>query len=561
MPSPSSAHWLSLVGSVWLQTINGPNADFPVYSSQLKEVKGISQVQLNFLAFASDAGKLFGWFAGVAALYLPLWLVAVVGASFGLVGYGVQFLFLERPGLAYWHLFLLTSLAGNGICWINTVCYLLCIKNFPSDSRVAVSLATSYLGLSAKLYTTMAEKMPRGATARYSKEKVYLLLNAVVPMLVTLVAAPSLRVVELTSHRRTDPAFLAMFAITLATGACAVVGSIGSKSIGLSTSEHMISLYILLALPVLIPAALKVRESMDKLREAKRENRVHDVAAATDVPETAVSVLEVAEAAENKEEDDAAAGESGGQDEVGGIRLLRRLDFWLYFLSYMFSGTLGLVFLNNLGQIAESRGLSDPSTLVSLSSSFGFFGRLLPAFLDYYTAKSGYSLSRTASMAALMAPMAGAFFLLLDPRDMFLYTSTAVVGTCTGAITSVAVSATGELFGRKHFGVNHNVLVANIPVGSLCFGYLAAFLYQREARGASRCAGAACYRGTFLVWGATCAVGTALCTVLYARSRGFAGRLPPPARSTTMPCAGQRPATNLGDDNKGPEPEVSSTAV
>ena len=84
--SPSSAHWLSLVGSIWLQTINGPNADFPVYSSQLKDLKHISQVQLNFLAFASDAGKLFGWFSGVAALYLPLWLVAFVGAAFGLVG-------------------------------------------------------------------------------------------------------------------------------------------------------------------------------------------------------------------------------------------------------------------------------------------------------------------------------------------------------------------------------------------------------------------------------------------------------------------------------------------
>ncbi|KAL5202406.1 hypothetical protein ABZP36_013358 [Zizania latifolia] len=558
MSTPSSAHWLSLVGSVWLQTINGPNADFPVYSSQLKEVKGISQVQLNFLAFASDAGKLLGWFAGVAALYLPLWLVAVVGAAFGLVGYGIQFLFLERSGLAYWHMFLLTSLAGNGICWINTVCYLLCIKNFPSDSRVAVSLATSYLGLSAKFYTTMAEKLPLGASARYSKAKIYLLLNAVVPMLVTLVVAPSLRVVELTSHKRTDPVFLAMFAITLATGACAVVGSIGSKSIGLSSKEHMVSLYVLLALPILIPAALKIRESMDKLREAKRENRVHDLA--TDEPDTAVSVLDVE--AENKdEEDDAAAtatGERSGQDEVGGLRLLRRLDFWLYFLSYMFSGTLGLVFLNNLGQIAESRGLSDPSILVSLSSSFGFFGRLLPAFLDYYTAKSGYSISRTGSMAALMAPMAGAFFLLLGESDMFLYTSTAVVGTCTGAIASVAVSATSELFGRKNFGVNHNVLVANIPVGSLCFGYFAAFLYQKEARGGSRCVGAACYRDTFLLWGSMCTVGTALCSVLYARSRGLlAGRRLPPA---TTAARTPRWSANLGDDNNN-GPVASGIAV
>ncbi|XBJ18686.1 hypothetical protein VPH35_009796 [Triticum aestivum] len=122
-------------------------------------------------------------------------------------------------------------------------------------------------------------------------------------------------------------------------------------------------------------------------------------------------------------------------------------------------------------------------------------------------------------MASLMAPMAGAFILLMDPRDMLLYTSTAVIGTCTGAITSVAVSATSELFSTKNFGLNHNVLVANIPVRSLCFGYLAGFLYQqREARGGNRCVGAACYRDTFLLCGLTCAVGTALCAALYARS-------------------------------------------
>ncbi|KAJ1286007.1 hypothetical protein BS78_03G320800 [Paspalum vaginatum] len=532
MPSPSSAHWLSLVGSIWLQTINGPNADFPVYSSQLKDLKHITQVQLNFLAFASDAGKLFGWFSGVAALYLPLWLVAFVGAAFGLVGYGVQYLFLDSAGLRFWHLFLLTSLAGNGICWINTVCYLLCIRNFGASSRVAVSLATSYLGLSAKVYTSLAESIP-GLAA--SKAKAYLLLNAVVPMLVTVVVAPSLRVVDLRSGAGTDAAFLVMFAITLATGACAVVGSIGSTSRGLSSREHMISLAVLLATPILIPLALRVRESLNKIRETKRENRIHDLDAEDDAAGAATVVVVVVDVAasdvdESKEEGDggvaATAAEKPPQEEVGGLRLLRKLDFWLYFFSYMFSGTLGLVFLNNLGQIAESRRLGQTSTLVSLSSSFGFFGRLLPSFLDYYSAKSGYSISRTGSMACLMAPMAGAFFLLLNSSDFFLYLSTAVIGTCTGAITSVAVSATSELFGTKNFGVNHNVVVTNIPVGSLCFGYFAAYLYQRGARGSHRCFGAGCYQETFVVWGATCAVGTLLCAVLYARSRSFAGRLP-----------------------------------
>ncbi|VAH81307.1 unnamed protein product [Triticum turgidum subsp. durum] len=283
----------------------------------------------------------------------------------------------------------------------------------------------------------------------------------------------------------------------------------------------MVSLSVLLAVPMLIPVALKIRESMNKIWEAKRENRIHDLGT-----DDAVVVIEVMDL-EYKEEEIAVA-EENPQEEVGGLQLLKKPDFWLYFFSYMFSGTLGLVFLNNLGQIAESRGLGQTSTLVSLSSSFGFFGRLLPSFMDYYSAKSGHSISRTGSMASLMAPMACAFFLLLNPGSVFLYASTAIIGTCTGAITSVAVSATSELFGAKNFGVNHNVLVSNIPVGSLCFGYFSAFLYQREAgaRGAATCSGASCYRATFAIWGATCVVGTLLCVVLYVRSRSFAGRLP-----------------------------------
>jgi len=134
---------------------------------------------------------------------------------------------------------------------------------------------------------------------------------------------------------------------------------------------------------------LRVRESMAKIRETKWENRVYDHD--SDGPETAVSVSVVEIEVEAKQEEEQGQEpeqqRATGQEEVGGLRLLRKLDFWLYFFSYMFSGTLGLVFLNNLGQIAESRGLADASTLVSLSSSFGFFGRLLPAFLDYYTAK------------------------------------------------------------------------------------------------------------------------------------------------------------------------------
>lgn len=130
--------------------------------------------------------------------------------------------------------------------------------------------------------------------------------------------------------------------------------------------------------------------------------------------------------------------------------------------------------------------------------------------------------SRPGSLVALMAPISGAFFILLNPTHLCLYISTAIIGVCTGAISSIAVSLTSDLFGTTHFGVNHNVLVANIPLGSFIFGFLAARLYHKQGHGDSgRCIGVECYRETFIIWGSLSLIGTFLSLLLYARNRKF----------------------------------------
>jgi len=131
------------------------------------------------------------------------------------------------------------------------------------------------------------------------------------------------------------------------------------------------------------------------------------------------------------------------------------------------------------------------------------------------------AISRPASMMVLMAPTAGAFFLLLNKTHLALYVSTAIIGVCTGAITSIAVSTTTELFGTKNFSVNHNVVVANIPVGSLLFGYLAATVYHKGVNENGKCMGMECYRNTFIIWGSLCFFGTFLACILHARTRKF----------------------------------------
>ncbi|KAK1304342.1 hypothetical protein QJS10_CPB11g00036 [Acorus calamus] len=67
--------WMVLVVTIWIQAFSGTNFDFSAYSSDMKSALGISLVQLNYLAVASDLGKAFGWSSGLALLYLPIWTV------------------------------------------------------------------------------------------------------------------------------------------------------------------------------------------------------------------------------------------------------------------------------------------------------------------------------------------------------------------------------------------------------------------------------------------------------------------------------------------------------
>ena len=275
MSSSRALQWLSLVGIIWLQSINGTNTNFPAYSSELKHLLSISQVQLNNLAFASDAGKLLGWFSGVAAVYLPLWLVLLIGSSLGLFGYGLQYLFVTNQisFLSYWHIFILTVIAGNSICWINTVSYVVAIRNFPSDRQVVVGLTTSYLGLSAKVYTDIV-----GAVfppSPHERAKAYLLLNSVLPVIICAIAAPLVREVDVGRPGDMKIGFIAMFVITVATGVYSVISSLASISGKLSSWSHVIGTGVFLLVPLVIPVAEKIIELVRKYWGISTESKVY----------------------------------------------------------------------------------------------------------------------------------------------------------------------------------------------------------------------------------------------------------------------------------------------
>lgn len=178
-----------------------------------------------------------------------------------------------------------------------------------------------------------------------------------------------------------DAGFVIMFVITIVTGVYSVISSLGLLVSSSALINNVIGTGVFLLAPLAIPAAEKIRGVMSEKWNLNRERKVYDF---TIEELGGIRVGDRDLGVKDEEGDDHDVDIVGVREEIGVKKMLIRLDFWLYFFVYFSSATLGLVFLNNLGQIAESRGSSRTSSLVSLSSSFGFFGRLVPSLLDYH---------------------------------------------------------------------------------------------------------------------------------------------------------------------------------
>jgi len=365
--------WLSLVAIIWLQSISSTNTDFPAYSSELKARLGVTQVQLNNLAVASDAGKLLGWCSGVAAAWLPLWSVLAIGSTIGFIGYGIQFLFLANKiaAVSYWQYLLLQVLAGNSICWFNTACYVTAMRDFPVDHQFVVGLSTSYTGLSAKIYIAIAQVI---LGRNSSNKSIYLLLNCFVPLGVSLVAAPLLKERE-PARFGTISSLLYVFLIAGATGACTVVQTL------VPVLDDSVVLSMILLLMVGLVAAVPLHKALRKVHDCDGVQIGVAEEAEPSIAELRKKALGGSRIQEFNENEEKLKQEGG---MLGVWKLAKRVEFWLYFLVYLCGATMGLVYANNLGQIAQSRNVRE-AILLSISSSFSFFGRLSSAPLSLFT--------------------------------------------------------------------------------------------------------------------------------------------------------------------------------
>lgn len=137
--------------------------------------------------------------------------------------------------------------------------------------------------------------------------------------------------------------------------------------------------------------------------------------------------------------------------------------------------------------------------------------------------------TRTGRLALALVPMPIAF-LLLVLSDSFngLRVATGLIGICSGFLVSTAIKITSELFGSESSGINHNILITNIPLGSLLYGVIASLIYDEHIRtskygdldeGPTVCIGRKCYYQTFVLWGCISLIGLACSFLLFLRTK------------------------------------------
>ncbi|MCO5566346.1 hypothetical protein L7F22_020023 [Adiantum nelumboides] len=107
------------------------------------------------------------------------------------------------------------------------------------------------------------------------------------------------------------------------------------------------------------------------------------------------------------------------------------------------------------------------------------------------------AVPRPALLAASQLVMVLGYLILAAGMAGSLYMGSIVVGVCYGVRLAVSVPVTSEMFGLKILGMMYNLLILNLPLGSvLLSSLLAGFLYDHEAKkdgSTTTCVGAHCY--------------------------------------------------------------------
>ncbi|KAL5706486.1 hypothetical protein ACHQM5_024646 [Ranunculus cassubicifolius] len=519
-PASATRKWLGFVTAVWVQAISGNNYTFSNYSDALKSLMALTQLQLNNLSVAKDVGKAFGILAGLASDRLPTPVILLIGSIEGFIGYGVQWLVVSqkiRP-LPYWQMCIFLCMGGNSTTWMNTAVLVTCMRNFRKNRGPVSGILKGYVGLSTAIFTDLC-------TALFADDpSSFLLMLAIIPALVCLFAIIFLREVPQNvtiEQDKQESHFFHVFNAVAVVIALYLLAFDTSGNHGRTVSVAFASgLLFLLASPL----SVAIYSGLVNWTRTNRED---------DVEYTAQQPLLLSQQTTETQQPQQVVETTKRRPSIGEdhtiLEAVQTLDFWILFVSFLCGVGTGLAVMNNMGQMGLALGYADVSIFVSLTSIFGFFGRIGSGSLSEYFLEKA-ATPRPLWNAAAQILMTVGYVMMAIALPGSLYLGSIVVGICYGVRLAVTVPTASELFGLKYYGLIYNILILNLPLGSFLFsGLLAGFLYDAEATktagGGNTCIGAHCYRLVFVVMAFACVVGFGLDVFLSIRTKSLYSKI------------------------------------
>ncbi|XP_073311696.1 protein NUCLEAR FUSION DEFECTIVE 4-like [Primulina huaijiensis] len=514
-PTSPTGKWLGFVTAVWVQAISGNNYTFSNYSGALKTLMALTQLQLNNLSVAKDVGKAFGILAGLASDRLPTPVILLIGSVEGVVGYGVQWLVVSRriQPLPYWAMCVFLCMGGNSTTWMNTAILVTCIRNFRKNRGPVSGILKGYVGLSTAIFTDLCSALFADDPSKF------LLMLALIPLVVCMSAIVFLREIPPSSSAATEDEDNKFFGVVNVLAVIIAIYLLAFDLTGthgrLFSQVFAVILLVLLASPLAIPIYILAKNLI------RSNSNTADVEREISKPLLSASKVE-AEAVVEK-----IRPVLGGEHTI--FEALSTVDFWILFVSFLCGVGTGLAVMNNLGQMGLALGYSDVSIFVSLTSIWGFFGRILSGSVsEYFIKRAG--TPRPIWNAASQILMAVGYITMAMALPGSLYVGSIVVGICYGVRLAVTVPTASELFGLKYYGLIYNILILNLPLGSFLFsGLLAGLLYDAQATetagGGNTCVGGHCYRMVFVVMAIACIIGFGLDVWLSVRTKSIYSKI------------------------------------
>ena len=254
-------------------------------------------------------------------------------------------------------------MGGNSTTWMNTAVLVTCIRNFRKNRGPVSGILKGYVGLSTAIFTDLC-------TALFSSSpSSFLFLLSVVPLIVCFGAMVFLKEEEEEEDDKDarENVFFSIFSgVAVIIAVYLLAFDLSGKHSGIVSKAFATGLLILLVAPLIVPYYIWSTP-----------------ATPAPAPELA-PLIEQPGKEEGKEEEERVDESRRIGDEHTIMEAIKTLDFWFLFFSFLCGVGTGLAVMNNMGQIGVAMGFSDVSIFVSMTSIWGFFGRIASGSISEY---------------------------------------------------------------------------------------------------------------------------------------------------------------------------------